>query len=185
MNLRKETTLIFILLLLSSASTFGQKESIILTREQNNAWLDSLALLSKKDQIELIKKRLLSDTLIYYLSPKMPDVIVLEDIKKSDQRKCYNLLSEGRIVYHIYYDNKKYRGFNTPSFICHNWTDSKEVIKFHNFLTIDKIQNIEILDSEKVKAVYRSSKDNFGIITFILKKRRYIKEFIGLNLNKS
>ena len=56
---------LFFLFCLISSTAFGQTQNLILTREQNTKWLDSLKTLALDQQLIKIKDRLLADTNIF------------------------------------------------------------------------------------------------------------------------
>jgi hypothetical protein len=180
---RKKTFLITLLLAFSSLIVFGQKTKFILTKDQNSAWLDSLSSLSLPSKIELIKQRIFADTLVYNTNQHGSDRIILDNEKRSTQKKSFNNFAEGRLLFVIVDNKKKNRSYWRQGFTFNNWTDNKDVTKFCDFLSIDKIYEINTMDNDKVKAVF-SYNSEFGAIGIILKKRKYIKELIRLDLNK-
>jgi hypothetical protein len=53
------------LLFINFQTVLGQTKDLILTKEQNNKWLDSLKTISLDVQLLIIQNRILSDTNVY------------------------------------------------------------------------------------------------------------------------
>jgi hypothetical protein len=180
----KTTYLLALLLGFGSLIVEGQSTKLILTKKQNTSWLDSLSSFTLPYQIESIKQRLFSDTLIYNVNEHSSDKIILNNLIRSEQRKSYNNFAEGRLRFVLVDKNKKNRSNWILGFTCHNWTDNRDVRKFCEFLSADKVLEINTMDSAEVKNVFSSSTAKFGAIGITFKRRKYIKELIELDLNK-
>jgi hypothetical protein len=178
-----KTLIVTTLLLFYTALLNGQHSDVILTKEQNKVWLDSLKLLSTVDRIELIRKRILIDTIVFNSKEYKSDRIILENELKAEHIKKYGYISEGRIFFILQYKNTNPKSYSLTAFNWYNSTDSKTIRKFYDFLTIEKIKDIEILDHDEAKTTF-SSYPKFGVLIFNLSKKKYIKEFNRMDLNK-
>ena len=56
---------LILLFCLTLQSVFGQTKNLILTREQNSKWIDSIKTIPLVQQLSIIKDRLLADTNVF------------------------------------------------------------------------------------------------------------------------
>ncbi len=165
------------LILLPNIIISGQTADVILTKEVNNIWLKSLKNLPIDSQIILIKNRILQDTLTFNANQLRSDVIVFENQKVEQLFKDKGYISEGRVLYYVRYKNKLQRTYHFLQFKWDNWTDIALVKRFHDFISIDKIFNVEIISDENKEKALFGSRAGFGVIIFDLSKKEYVKEF--------
>jgi len=180
----KRTYLLAILLGVGNLIALGQDTKLILTKQQNNLWMNYLSSLSLQDQVEEIKQRLFLDTLIYNANEPGTDKLILEKLSRAEHRKSYNNFAEGRLRFVMVDKIERNRSNFRVGLICFNWTDNRDVIKLCEFLSADKILSISTMDSAKVSNVFSSTSAKFGAIGIIFKKRKYIKDLIHLDINK-
>jgi L-rhamnose isomerase len=161
----KKIRFAFLFCLISSAA-FGQTQNLILTRAENNVWLDSLKTVTLDQQLIKIKDRLLADTNIFF-------------------SQIYNDRVYG--VDHI--DNKIY-GVGKPTLfidshplIIDNKTETNKIFGLILLLTKDYVKQINILSGNGLATgIYGPSALN-GIIVMTPVKKKYLKMFRKLNLN--
>jgi hypothetical protein len=165
----KKVSRLFFLFCLSFLSTFGQTESLILSREQNNNWLDSLKVLTLDKQLSAINRRLLADTNIF-VKKYYADRIKLKD-------------SLGKRVYG---DGKPIIIIGADYIAINNNTKSKNIVELTMLLTKNTIKKISILDGNDPKtiAIYGSSGLS-GIILMTLTKEKYSKYFSNLIIKQN
>jgi TonB-dependent SusC/RagA subfamily outer membrane receptor len=154
------TVLIFVTLSLALHGQNSNADSLIITYQQNNSWLDNVAKLELKDQLKEIKKRILSDTNIY-VRQSFTDRIKIEDQYKNEKRvqgQCKPIfIVEGQPVY------------------ITNGTDNRNIIALTKFLKADNIKKINILRDQTALAIY-GSRAACGVLLISLKNKRTIKK---------
>jgi hypothetical protein len=156
---------------------FGQTADLILTKEQNEKWFDSLETISLDSQLDLIKTRILNDTAVYNSNQFRSDRVILDNLKKEETLKGLGNIADGRILYFVRYKYKPLKKYKFLDFQWNNWTSTSEIKKFHDFLSVDKIMNIELITDDKNEMAIFGSMAGFGVIIFDLNKKKYIKEF--------
>jgi hypothetical protein len=158
---------LFILLNLLINSTFGQVGNFILTKEQNNKWLDSVKLLSLDNQLEAIKNRLLKDTFVYVQQKYNDRIRVVENIGNKKIGECRPTLIIG--------------GY---PMIIENKTKSSKIIQLTKILDKTHIKEIQILSGNDpaMSAIYGNIALD-GIIVMSLTKKKYVRKFKKLKLN--
>lgn len=169
--------LFIILILIDGLVLFGQSSDLILTKEQNDRWFDSLESLSLDSQVNLIKRRILNDTVVYNFKQHRSDRIILENLKKEEILKGYGNIANGRILYFVRYKHRPLKRCKFLDFQWNNWTSTYEIQKFHDFLIIDKIKNIEIITDDKTEKAIFGSMAGFGVIIFELNRKKHFKEY--------
>jgi len=160
--------LIFILLL-SFPSAFGQTQNLILTREQNNKWLDSLKILQLDQQLFAIKDRLLADTNVF-IRQNYPDKIRVND----------------HVGERVYGDAKPFIIIGGYPMIIDNKTETFKIIGLTNLLSNEFISSIHILspNDPTTTAIYGSAALD-GVIVMVLSKKKYLKIFKQLQLKSN
>ena len=157
---------IFFLLFIISFTAFGQTQKLILTREQNTNWLDSLKTMALDQQLITIKDRLLSDTNIFV-------------------RQFYNdrIRVVDAIGNRVYGDGKPTLIISGYPMIIDNKTETPKIIGLTKLMINDFIKNISILspNDPATTAIYGSAGMS-GIIVMTLTKKKYLKIFRRLNL---
>jgi hypothetical protein len=148
-------------------SSFGQTQDHILTKAQNDKWLDSINTLSLDNRLQSIRNRVLSDTNVFvrqYYADRIRVVDSLGNRVYSDGKPT--LIISG---YPMYIDNK---------------TKTIRIIGLTNLLTETYIKDIEILspNDPATLALYGSS-GQFGIIIMTLTKKKYSRQFKRLSQN--
>lgn len=162
--------LIFTLLLCSTFhSAFGQSQNVILTREQNNKWLDSLKGLSFNQQLLTIKNRLLSDTNIFVRQ------------SYSDRIRVTDFLGS-----RVYGDGKPTLIIGGYAMIIDNKTETSRIVSLTNLLTQAYIREILILspDDPATTAIY-GREGKFGVFVMTVTKKKYAKLFKRLKLKQN
>lgn len=157
----KSIFLLFLLLL----SEHGQSQNLILTREQNDLWFDSLKTMPFDQQLYTIKERLLSDTNSF--------------IKQySDGLKAIDSL--GRRVFAA--DRLKLIISGYIIFIQNN-TPTEKIVRLTNLLNTVYIKDISFLDPHdpKTTALFGAS-GYYGIIIMTVTKKKYAKLFKRLKI---
>jgi hypothetical protein len=171
-----------ILILLSGFVSHGQSSGLILTKEQNKIWCDNLKSLTLTDQLDYIKKRILKDTIVFNSEQIRRDLIVLdkeglENQNREEILKVNGFIAENRIFYLLKYQYKRSKKYGLSGFSWNNWTKNSDIIRFHDFLTLDKIQGIEVIIDDNNDMGIKITGSSFGFIIFNLNKEKYIREF--------
>ena len=143
------------------SSVFGQTQNLILTREQNNKWLDSLKSLPLNRQLLTIKARLLSDTNVF-VRQSYPDGNRVND----------------SLANRVYGEGKPTLIIGGYPINIGNKTKTSKVIIVSNLLTETYIDSLRILspNDPATTALYGSA-GQYGIIIMILTKKKYSKLF--------
>ena len=146
-------------------SSFGQTQDLILTKAQNDKWLDSISTLSLDNKLQSIRNRLLSDTNVFVKQYYADRIIVTDSLG-------------GR----VYGEGKPTLIISGYPFYNGNKTKPFQVINLTNYLTPTYINQIDILspNDPRTLALYGSS-GQFGIIIMTLKNKKYSKQFKHLN----
>jgi hypothetical protein len=157
------------LLLLSFSSVIGQTRSLILTREQNSKWLDSIKTLELDQQLIIIKQRLLEDTNVfvrYYYNDR---------IRVADQ-----------LGNRVYGDGKPLIIISNLAMVIDNKTVTEKIIKLTGLLDPTHIKATTILSDKDpaTTAIYGSSGVS-GVILMTLTKKKHLKKFRQLELVSS
>jgi predicted RNA-binding protein with PUA domain len=164
--------------LLNVLPTYGQRTIPILSKEQNQIWFDSLITCKTNKQLDLIRDRILSDTIVYNKNEFFTDRIILNSERKKQNLKSYGIIAEGRILYCLKYQNPNCKkSYKFRIIRWSNETEAQEMKSLHDFLTSEKIKDIQIMkDEAKEKAIYGSF-GGYGIVTFNLVKKKYIRQY--------
>jgi hypothetical protein len=170
MVMRTRILMVAVLVFLSIfLSAYGQTQNLILIREQNDKWLDSLKTLSLDQQLLTINQRLLADTNVFV-------------------RQFYN----DRIKVNEQVGNRIYGG-GKPTLIIggypviiDNKTETPKIIALTNLLTDDFIKSISILspNDPATTAIY-GSVGMSGIIVMTMTKKKHLKKFKKLKLQSN
>ena len=178
---RYSVVFLFCIIWIDGLVIFGQTNDYILTHSQNKIWFDSLKVISKDKQIDYIRHRMLKDTCVYNTNYLRTDRIIIDNENKSQKLKDKGNLAEGRIIYIFRYKHRFFDKYDFVHFQWHNWTSSSKIKDLCDFLSNDKISNIEIdNDYDKEIAIWGTT-SGFGVIIFDLNKKRYIKAFNTIN----
>ncbi|MEN9548791.1 MAG: hypothetical protein RIR12_1382 [Bacteroidota bacterium] len=159
-------TIFFFLLFLNFSSAVGQTKDLILTREQNNKWLDSLKALSLDKQLLTIQNRLLSDTNVFARQFYADRIKIIDSLG-------------GR----VYGDGKPTLIIGGYALIIDNKTQTNKIVSLTKLLTTNYIKTIFILspNDPAATAIYGSA-GQFGIIVMTVTKKKYAKTFKRLEL---
>jgi hypothetical protein len=145
---------------------YGQGQNLILTREQNNKWLDSLSSFTFDLQLMKIVDRLVTDTNVFV-------------------RQFYNhrIKVEEQVGNRVYGDGKPALIIGGYPMIIDNKTAPQKIVDLAKLLNSGFIEKISILspNDPATTAVYGSSGMS-GIIVMELTKSRYLKKFKKLRL---
>jgi uncharacterized membrane protein YuzA (DUF378 family) len=160
---------LFFLFCLISSIAFGQTQTLILTREQNTKWLDSLKTLALDQQLITIKDRLLSDTSVFVRQFYNDRIRVVDPIGSK-----------------VYGDGKPTLVIGGYPMIIDNKTETPKIIGLTKLLTNDFIKNINILspNDPATTAIYGIAGMS-GIIVMTLTKKKHLKKFRKLNLQSN
>ena len=169
-----------LILLMCCCFVNGQSKDIILTQAQNNSWFDTLGTLPENKQFDFIKKRILSDTIIYCNNIFWTEQLTHSGNDSSRKPINYGDLAEGRIVYCIRTSPTLFKDGNFLEFLWTKNTECEEILKFYKLLTTSKIKLIEITKYEETKTRLMGTLPGFGSITFELESNRDFKKFLKL-----
>lgn len=168
--MRTRILIVPILVFLSNfVSAYGQTQNLILTREQNGKWLDSLKTLSLDHQLLAINQRLLADTNVFV-------------------RQFYNdrIKVNEQVGNRVYGDGKPTLVIGGYPMIIDNKTETPKIIGLTKLLTKDFIENISILspNDPATTAIY-GSVGMSGIIVMTLIEKKHLKKFRKLKLQSN
>ena len=161
---------IFILLFISTfLSAYGQTQNLIITREQNNKWFDSLKTLTLTQQLVTINYRLLTDTNIFVRQFYNDRIRVIDSLGKRVYGDGKPMLIIGGYVMPI--DNK---------------TENKKIIALTQLLDTINIKTVLAMSGNDpaMSAIYGNSAQS-GIIVMIITKKKYLKKFRKLKLQSN
>jgi hypothetical protein len=154
------------LLCLFFPSAFGQTEHVILTREQNSKWLDSLKILPLDQQLLTIKDRLLSDTNVF-VRQSYPDRIKVTDPLGS----------------RVYGEGKPTLIIGGYAMIIDNKTQTIKIFNLTKLLTPTHIKTIFILSpNDPAATALCGSAGQFGIIVMTVTRKKNVRRFKRLEL---
>ncbi|MBS1775354.1 MAG: hypothetical protein JSS64_03635 [Bacteroidetes bacterium] len=158
--------LIFFLYFISSSAAFGQTKHLILTREQNVNWFDSIKSLTLDKQLSAIKQRLLSDANVF-VKRSYPDRIKVID----------------QIGDRVYGDGKPFIIIGGYPMIIDNKTETKKIIGLTELLDTVRIKKISVLrpNDPAMTSLYGNPSQS-GIIVMTLTRKKYLKYFRKLKL---
>lgn len=150
-------------------SANGQTKSLILTREQNGKWLDSLKTLSLDQQLLKINQRLLDDTNVFVRQ-------FYNDRIKVNEHIGNRLFGEGKPTLII----------SGSPMIIDNKTDASRIIDLTKLLTKNLIKDISILSANDPAtiAIY-GSLGSSGIIVMTVTRKKHLKKFKKLKLQSN
>ena len=165
-------TLIIILLLYSNYckgqttnDTNHVNQKIILTKTQNNKWLDSLKQLSSEKQVELIIERVISDTNVFirhsYADRIIIDYSVQEKTKYEGCCKPSILIINTNTYFN--FGDKFYKG-----------NISVDVPQLCNTLKEIKVDTISVINDVQGRAIWGTDIDN-GVIIIKVTDKKSIK----------
>jgi TonB-dependent SusC/RagA subfamily outer membrane receptor len=159
--------LIIILTISTNLTAQSQVDSLVLTKEQNNRWILKLERETKVRQLDLIKKRILSDTNIY-VSKYYPDRI------KFDNEKAKGKRTEGYCRPLLVFDAQYYAYID-------NGTKGKSIIQLTKFLTDNRIESLLIMKDSQAAALY-GSRATCGVILLTTKGKKTLKRIKAIDL---
>lgn len=154
------------LLCLVFPNAYGQTQQLILTREENGLWLDSLKKIPLDQQLLRINDRLLLDT----------NVFVRQSY--SDRIKVADSLGN-----RVYGDGKPILVVGGYIMTIDNRTQTNKIISLTKLLTPTYIKSIFILspNDPAATALYGNA-GQFGIIVMTVTKKKIVKLFKRLEL---
>lgn len=166
--MRKSLKLILLFCLILQ-SVFGQTNNLILTREQNNKWIDSIKTMPLVQQLSIIKDRLLADTNIFVKQLHSDKIKVSEQVKNK-----------------VYGDGKPIIIINGNFMAIDNKTETEKIIRLTQLLNATHIKTTSILSGNEpsTTAIYGSLASS-GVILMTLTKKRYLRKFQKLNLKSN
>lgn len=148
------------------STTIGQTQNLVLTKEQNNKWLDSLKVQPLNSQLLTIKERLLLDTNVF--------------VKQfyNDRIKVADSLGN-----RVYGNGKPTLIIGGYPMIIDNKTQTNEILSLTKLLTSNSIKEITVLSpNDPFTTVIYGSVGRFGIIEMTVTKKKYAKLFRRLGL---
>lgn len=158
---------ITILLLFTSAYVFGQTQDLILTKEQNNDWLDNLKTLPLEQQLFTLKNRLLSDTSVF-IRQSYPDRRIPVDEQLGTR---------------VHGDAKPVIVIGNYPIIIDNKTETSKIIGLTNLLSGKYISIIHVLSpNDPTTAALYGSASLGGVIIMKLTRKKILKAFKKLAL---
>ncbi len=165
--MRKRILMIIVLVFLSAIlSAYGQIQNLILTREQNSKWLDSLKTLKTDQQLLTINERLLADTNVFI-------------------RQFHNdrIKVDEQVGNRVYGDGKSTLVIGGYSMIIDNKTATNKIVNLTKYLSTEFIKEISILspNDPATTAIY-GSPGLSGIIVITLTKKKHLKKIRKLKL---
>jgi len=162
----KNVSRLIFLFCLTVSSAFGQTQSLILTREENNKWLNSLKTLPIHQRLVTIKERLLVDTNVFIRQNYTDRIRIV-----------------GQLGNRVYGEAKPTLIIDGNAMIINNETETFKIKGLTELLTIENIKSIHILspNDPQTTAIYGSAGLS-GIIVMTLTKKKYLKKFIRLKL---
>jgi hypothetical protein len=157
---------IILLFCLTFSSAFGQTQNLILTREQNNIWLDSLKILTLAKQLLTIKDRLIADTSVFVRQFHNDRIRVVEQIGNK-----------------VYGDGKPLMIIGGYPMIIDNKTETKKIIRLTQLLDTINIKTIFVFSGNDpaMSAIYGNSAQS-GIIVMTLTRTKFLNKFRQLKL---
>ena len=165
--MRTRILMIIVLVFLSTfLSAYGQTQNLILTREQNSKWLDSLKTLRSDQQLLIINERLLADTNVFV-------------------RQFYNdrIKVDERVGNRVYGDGKPTLIIGGYPMIIDNNTATNKIVTLTKYLTTEFIKEISILSpNDPATTATYGSPGMSGIILITLKKKKQSKKIRKLKL---
>lgn len=151
------------------AGSLSITDTLIITREQNEAWLDQIERQELKEQMATLKIRLLEDTAIY-LSEASCRFGLGTTTKPSSEE-----------------EEKRVRGTCKPLLIFDgepaciaNTTPPSSVKQLADILIADNIKTLMILRDARATALY-GSRASCGAFIFELKKKKLLKKIRKIN----
>lgn len=168
--MRTRILMIIVLVFLSTfLSAYGQTRNLVLTREQNSKWLDSLKALRPDQQLLTINERLLADTNVFV-------------------RQFYNdrIKVDEQVGNRVYGDGKPTLIIGGYPMIIDNKTATNKIVSLTKYLTTEFIKEISILSpNDPVTTAIYGSPGMSGIILITLKKKKQSKKFRKLKLQSN
>ena len=157
---------LYFLFSLISSTAFGQTQALILTRNQNTKWLDTLKVLVLDQQLAIIRDRLLADTNVFVRQLYSDRIRIVDSIENR-----------------VYGDGKPMFIIGKKPMIIDNKTKPSQIIGLAKLLNNDFIKRITILspDDPATIAIYGLAGMS-GLIFITLTKKKYLKSFGRLNL---
>ncbi|GAB2825176.1 hypothetical protein [Ferruginibacter profundus] len=167
----KKSSALLILFYLVFSTAYGQLKGLILTREQNNKWMDSVKALPFDQQLLNIRNRLLADTNVYL-------------------RQLYNdrIKTNFAIVDSLgtrkYGDGKPVMVIDGTPFLIDNQTATHKIVALTALINQTYIKEVYLVspNDPAASAIYGHEGRN-GIIIMTLTKKKYFKKFKQLQLN--
>lgn len=161
----------FLILALFSTilSSYGQTTNLIITREQNNKWFDSLKFLKLDQQLLAINERLLADTNIFVRQFYNDRIRFVDSLGKR-----------------IYGDGKPMIIISGYLMEIDNKTNNKKIIELTRLLDTINIKTLLALSGNDpaMQTIYGNSAQS-GILIMTLRKNKYLKRFRKLNLKSN
>ena len=145
---------------------FGQTQNLILSREQNNKWLDSLKTLPLDKQLLTLRERLLSDTNVFFKQYYADRIRVVDSLG-----------------HRVYSDGKPTLIISGYPMIIDNKTQTHKIIDLTKLLKNTYINELNVLSpNDPATTALYGSPGQFGIIVMTVTKKKYAKLFKQLKL---
>jgi len=162
-------------IILNSICVFAQSEKLILTKNENTKWFQSLNSTNELSlKVDLINQRLINDINVY-IKWEFPDGMTVERMPKLDS--IGKIRSKGfcKPLYII-----KYKSKNIP-FRIENPMNNVSTNSVNKLLNTNNICGVEVWNDDERQVLYGTSGD-CGIIFIKTNKRKVFRAFKKLEL---
>lgn len=165
---------LFLILIFIVTDAYGQKENLVLTKEENNRWFEKL----KNEQslikrVNFINQRLNNDYKVY-ISVGLPDGISVKDVPVLDSLRKNRIKGYCKPLYILKYKSK------ILPFIFVNQIKYDKIEFVIKHLTNQNINNVEIWTDTR-KIIYGGS-GNCGIVLLETESKIIFNKFEKMNL---
>jgi TonB-dependent SusC/RagA subfamily outer membrane receptor len=166
--MRERLIVVAVLIISTTMSAQYAQDSLVLTEEENENWILNLEKETKIKQLDLIRKRILLDTIIY-LRQGLPDRIKIN----YEKGKGVRTEGQGRVLLVF---NRQYLAY------INNKTRGQSVAKLTSYLTDNKIEGISIIRNPQASAIY-GSRAAYGVIILTTKNEKILRQIKELDLS--
>jgi hypothetical protein len=159
---------LLIMILVSSVKVTAQvsSEKLILNEEQNDKWISELEKETKSKQLELIRSRILLDTMVYPQS----DVIYINIDKKDFKR---TISSGGPLLV-----------FNSELFIdIYYMVKIESIKKLTKFLNDENIEKVRIMKKSEAMKLY-GDRGRGGVVLLTTRNKGKLRQIRKINWSR-
>ncbi|GHA24067.1 hypothetical protein GCM10007103_01600 [Salinimicrobium marinum] len=143
----------------------GAQESLIITKEQNSEWVNSLKSAELPESLDLLQQRMQADTDIFYIGARNPHGKERVEQGYQEQSYCrplYIFISEGK----------------EPVFIKSN-PDEATVKKLRDYLKPENIAEVEVETGIPAEAIY-GSRGSCGVVKMQIRNKENFNQLQDL-----